>query len=272
MKIDEKKLEHFYNLGLKYEKTGNFDGAVEAYQQALKIDPNDHGGIAIRLASMKRGEIPETAPRAYISTLFDQTAELFDYILVDQLDYDVPFLLRKTFEKILPEHQFEKLLDLGCGTGLSGEAFSDNVKEKVGVDLSQKMIEIAHEKGDYNKLYVGDVVEFVSKNKDIHDLIVATDVLPYIGKLEFFFKDISYLLSAGGYFGFSTEKLTFDTESVKTYSIGAYQRYAHNENYIFEQLSINKLKCVYFDTIIVRKEQGKPVEGQLFIAQKCAER
>ena len=39
---------------------------------------------------MGRADAPERAPDAYVATLFDQNAEHFDDMLVEQLGYAVP--------------------------------------------------------------------------------------------------------------------------------------------------------------------------------------
>ena len=57
-KIDEEALAEAYNRALALEKAGDIDAAVEAYQDVLAIDPDDHGGAAVRIASMGRGETP----------------------------------------------------------------------------------------------------------------------------------------------------------------------------------------------------------------------
>ncbi len=47
------------------------------------------------------------------------------------------------------------------------------------------MIEVAYEKGDYQALFVGEAVRFLETTDEPQwDLIVATDVLPYMGELE----------------------------------------------------------------------------------------
>ncbi|WP_297322035.1 methyltransferase domain-containing protein [uncultured Bartonella sp.] len=268
MKTNKSKLEHFYNLGLALEKQGNFDKAADAYRQALAIDPEDFGGIRVRLASIDRGETPVTASKAYVATLFDQNADMFDYILVDQLGYDVPLQLREEIIKVFRARKFQKMLDLGCGTGLSGDALEDIANEKTGVDLSENMIEIAHEKGDYQKLFVGDVVDFVLKAGSLWDLIVATDVLPYMGDIKVFFSGVSKCLEKNGVFGFSTETLHSSAFDGHHYKVGPYQRFAHQQAYIEEMLAKNALECLTVNNIVVRAEQGEPVTGQLFLARK----
>ncbi len=93
--FDQEALAEAYERALALEKAGDFDAAAKAYEDVLRIDPDDHGGAAVRLASMGRGAVPLKAPDAYVSTLFDQHAEMFDTILVDQLGYDVPLQLRE---------------------------------------------------------------------------------------------------------------------------------------------------------------------------------
>jgi len=99
-KIDEDALAEAYNRALSLEKSGDFDAAARAYAEVLALDPDDHGGAAVRLASMGRGETPEKAPDAYVATLFDQHAEVFENVLVDQLGYCVPLLVRQRFQAL----------------------------------------------------------------------------------------------------------------------------------------------------------------------------
>jgi predicted TPR repeat methyltransferase len=61
-KTDDDALAEAYNRALSLEKSGDFDLAAAAYAEVLALDPDDHGGAAVRLASMKRGEVP--GPRA----------------------------------------------------------------------------------------------------------------------------------------------------------------------------------------------------------------
>ncbi len=120
--LDQEALAEAYNRALALEKAGDFDAAAKAYEEVLQIDPDDHGGAAVRLASMGRGAVPLKAPDAYVATLFDQHAEMFDTILVDQLGYDVPLQLREMLLEMDDAFNAERMLDLGCGAGLSADA------------------------------------------------------------------------------------------------------------------------------------------------------
>ncbi len=131
-KIDEKALADAYNKALELEKSGKFEDAAAAYRTVLELDPDDHGGAAVRIASMGIGEAPPKAPDAYVATLFDQHAEAFESILVDQLEYCVPLLVRQRIQA-LGLGPFKKMLDLGCGTGLTGGALRDIVDDITGL-------------------------------------------------------------------------------------------------------------------------------------------
>lgn len=266
-KIDEEALAEAYNRALALEKAGNFDAAAAAYREVLEIDPDDHGGASIRLASMGRGETPVKAPDAYIETLFDQHADVFDNVLVDQLDYCVPLLVRQRLQA-LELGPFKRVLDLGCGTGLTGGALRDMAEDITGVDLSENMVEVAHEKDLYETLYVAEAVDFLDDNDDApFDLIVATDVLPYIGALEALFFGAVDNLVPGGLLVFSSETLPEDTFAGRPYMVGPHQRFAHSEAYLRDRLSATGFEIGEIGDITVRMEEGAPIAGHLVIAR-----
>ncbi|GHC71863.1 methyltransferase domain-containing protein [Limoniibacter endophyticus] len=267
--LDQAALEEAYNRALDLEKAGDYDAAARAYEEVLALDPEDHGGASVRMASMGRGTVPEKAPDAYVATLFDQHAEMFDTILVDQLGYDVPLQLREALLEIDPRFHVERMLDLGCGTGLSADALEDMAAHKTGVDISENMVEIAYEKGDYDKLFVGEVVHFLDNTEDAAwNLIVATDVLPYMGDLERFFSGVEKHLLSGGFFGFSSETLEDARFEGRDFTVGDHQRFAHPRSYVERLLNAHDMDCVCCADIIVRNERDAPVPGHLYVAKK----
>ncbi|UXS31975.1 class I SAM-dependent methyltransferase [Agrobacterium tumefaciens] len=266
-KIDEEALAEAYNRALALEKAGDVDAAVKAYEEVLAIDPDDHGGAAVRIAAMGRGETPPKAPDAYVETLFDQHAEAFEDILVEQLGYAVPMMVRQRLQA-LNLGPFKRLLDLGCGTGLTGEALRDMADDITGIDISENMVEIAHEKDLYETLYVAEAEDFLEDNDDeAFDIITATDVLPYLGALEPLFFGAAENLNPGGLLIFSSETLPEATMAGRPYIVGPHQRFAHAETYVRERLAATGFEILEVTDINVRMQDGNPTPGHLVISK-----
>jgi len=270
-KIDEEALAEAYNRALALEKSGDVDAAVKAYQHVLELDPDDHGGAAVRIASMGRGETPMKAPDAYVETLFDQHAEVFEDVLVEQLGYHVPMLVRQRLQA-LHLGPFRRLLDLGCGTGLTGGTLRDVVGDMTGIDISEKMVEVAHEKDLYETLFVAEVEDFLDDNdEELFDIITATDVLPYLGALEPLFFGAADNMTPGGLFIFSSETLPEGVLAGRSFMVGPHQRFAHALSYIRDRLADTGFDVLEVTDINVRMEDGKPTPGHLVIAKYRSE-
>jgi len=261
-------LAEAYNRGLAAEHAGDIAAAVLAYREVLAIDPDDRGGVSVRLAALGEGEIPEAAPPAYVATLFDQTAERFDEILVEQLGYSVPMMLRELLDQrgVRPA---ARLLDLGCGTGLAGVSLADRARHLTGCDLSAEMVSIAYDREVYTDLYIAEAVMLLeSWDEDPFDLIVATDVLPYLGAVDPLFAGVAAHLLPGGHFAFSTETLPGDAFDARGYAVGPRQRFAHAPDHLRARLKAHGLTVTALAEITVRWEDGAPVHGHLFLARR----
>lgn len=266
--IDEEALAEAYNRALALEKAGDLEAAAAAYAEVLELDPEDHGGAVVRLASMGLGATPPKAPDAYVATLFDQNADVFDDVLVEQLGYCVPLLVRQRLQT-MEGRFFSRMLDLGCGTGLTGGALRDMCEHITGIDLSENMVEIAADRGVYDDLYVGEIVDFLGDIEEMPwDLIVATDVLPYVGGLEPFLAGTARCSAAGAIFAFSSETLPETVFAGRPFMVGPHQRFAHSEAYVREGLSAAGFKFLAADPITVRHEDGAPIPGHLYIARR----
>ena len=264
--IDWDAMDALYDEAREADVTGDTGKAVTLYRELLQRDPDDHLGVSLRLAKLT-GEHPAKAPNAYVAALFDQTAELFDSILVDELGYNVPLLIADAL-KSLQLGPFDSWLDLGCGTGLCAMALEEVTKRRTGVDLAPTMIEIAYELELYEKLYVGEAVSFLRSPEAAgpYALITAADVLPYIGDLDPLFGALEARTASGSVLAFSSEHLAGNAWD---FQVGAHKRFAHSSNCITRTLKAHGWEQFRTDRITVRLEQGEPVPGELVFARRA---
>ncbi|WP_018688010.1 methyltransferase domain-containing protein [Ahrensia kielensis] len=275
MSDNEQELADTYNQALAFEKEGQPEKAADLYAKCLSMDPSDMCGASVRLASLGLGEAPLKAPDAYVATLFDQHADDFDDILTGQLQYAVPMQVAEYLAANAPG-PYQRMLDLGCGTGLSGMMLLDMCVHATGVDLSENMIDKADERACYDELFVNEAVHYLqewSKSEapehQPFDLLVATDVLPYIGALEDLFDGLKSNAAPNAKLVFSAETLPYDMMEGKDWHITPNQRFAHSKTYLqamCERAGFSEVEL--FQDITVRLEQGAPIPGYLVIAQK----
>ncbi|MEM6665638.1 MAG: S-adenosylmethionine-dependent methyltransferase, partial [Pseudomonadota bacterium] len=130
------------------------------------------------------------------------------------------------------------------------------------------MLEIAHEKGCYSALYAAEAVTFLAHTDEApFHLIVAADVLPYVGDAVPLLSSTAARLLSGGLIAFSTEIPPPGVVFADGYGVGPNQRFAHEPDYLRRCLSETGFGLTHAEPITVRHESGKPVVGELIIAQ-----
>ncbi|MEM9097439.1 MAG: methyltransferase [Pseudomonadota bacterium] len=263
---DDDALANAYERGLAAEKAGDVKGAAKAYREVLRLDPADHGGVAVRLASIGQAPDPDRAPEAYVTTLFDQQAPQFDEILVARLGYRVPEMIAEALRdaELGP---FTRALDVGCGTGLVGVALEGRLGQLIGVDLSEEMLAETDDRDLYDQLFVGEAIQFLKEEGTPFDLIVAADVLPYLGGLETFFAALRPCLTEGGVLALSTETLPERAFDTRGWKVGTKTRFAHAESYLRALIASHQLEIVTFKEITVRMDEGEGIPGHLVLAR-----
>jgi predicted TPR repeat methyltransferase len=177
---------------------------------------------------------------------------------VKALSYRGPELLRDALERIAPGIKFQRVLDLGCGTGLMGEAIRDRTDELTGVDLSPAMIEAARRKNIYAKLEAAGLLEFLGRQAGTYDLVLAADVFVYFGDLSQLFRSIARV--ASGPVAFTLE--THDGEGVALLKT---LRYAHSEQHLRAVAVANGFEIRLLEKASTRTEKGEPVAGLLAV-------
>jgi predicted TPR repeat methyltransferase len=257
----------WFNLGEMQRQLGQSDAAIAAYRKVIELDPSDIFGAGLRLARL-RASTPDGMPEAYVRGMFDQYAPRFDAELVETLGYRAPALLRGAVEAACRAQgravAFDTMLDLGCGTGLSGAAFRDCAKHLTGVDLSCGMIALAQHKTIYERLAADEIERFLAAEITAarsYSLIVAADVFAYLASLSGICAAAAHAMTDGALFAFTVE--THPGDGVV---LGDGLRYAHGAAHV--RAALAGLKLLELSEVSTRNEAGTPVPGLLVVAQR----
>lgn len=252
----------WFRLGEMQLEAGDAAGAAEAWRMALKLDPDDRLGAALKLDLAGQGGELASMPPAFVETLFDQYAQKFEDSLVGKLDYRAPDLLLDAVLAASPG-PFVRAIDLGCGTGLMGERLRPLCARLDGYDLSEGMLREARAKNIYDLLERADIAHLRPKGEPA-DLVVAADVYMYLGALEAAFASAAGLLADGGLFAFSVERL----DEPSGFRLRDTRRFAHSEAYVRQVLEGARLRLVSLSRATIRRDRNAPVEGLIFVAAK----
>jgi predicted TPR repeat methyltransferase len=263
LELNTNYLPAHQNLAAIFLKVQQIDKAIMHYEAMLAQNEND-AEIKHILSALKQEEIPTQAPGTYITNLFDSYAEHYDIHLQDFLKYDVPKQIREALNisniKITKDCN---ILDLGCGTGLSGEEFKDLSANLVGIDLSDKMLAVAKNRNIYKELICADINVAIKQYQN-QDLIIAADVLSYFGALDTICHLVYNALNPGGIFACSVE-----SGDTYPYILATTIRYQHHEQYIKEMLEKNNLLLIDCRKTILRKQHQGHIDGYIVIACKA---
>ena len=259
-----KSARTWHCLGEARRALGQTDRATYAYRKALDLDPTDQHGAGLALALAGGAPMPDKAPEAYVRQLFDDYADRFDQALVQKLDYRAPQVLAGALERTLPNATGLSVMDAGCGTGLAAPVLKPLAARLDGVDLSQAMVAKAAERDLYDELVVGELVGTLAGRAGTYDLIVAADVLVYLGDLEPVLAAAARALKPGGSFAFTVEK-TADTAS---YLLGPKQRYAHAPDYVRDKAVAAGFEPMVMDDAVTRRDGGQDVPGLVVVLKK----
>lgn len=241
---------------------GDRRGAVAALKACLDLDPADASGASLELAHLQESPL-DAAPSAYVAALFDAYAGAFDAALVERLQYRTPGKLAALIRSLRPA-PYQRVIDLGCGTGLMGAALGRDAAYLKGVDLSAEMIAAARKRGLYSALEQTGLVQALKDPQAPYDLIVASDVFIYIGDLAPVIEAAAARLQHDGLLAFSVEKGPTD----KDFAVGESLRFRHNEAYVRRLGPRAGLVVATIEPVEIRLDAGAPVPGFLAVFRK----
>ena len=246
-------------LGCAWLAAGEADKALEAFAALAPETP----GLAEKSAQAEAMRARPRSDAGYVRHLFDQFSADYDARMLSQLCYRAPQILRRLADLTLPGRSRLAVLDLGCGTGLSGAAFKDLAARLDGIDLSPAMIEQARSRGIYDSLVVADIENALTPAAGRYDLALAADTLVYLGDLTAIMRGVARALEADGFFLFTVEK-----KEGEGFELGPKRRWRHSESYLRELAGANGLEIAGLLACNPRTEASVPVEGLALALRK----
>jgi predicted TPR repeat methyltransferase len=254
------------NLGIAQLKSGQLEKAKENFGKVLRQHQHSPE-IAYLYSALTQNNIPAVPPRQYIQQLFDHYAKYYETHMIDSLHYQVPQQLRRLLEKNiapLPDRAW-KILDIGCGTGLSGLPFRQFSQKLTGIDLSPKMLSLAKHKLIYDELIEMDILDYLQKTPCAYDLGVAADTFNYFGELSGLFSACAETLKPKGYLLFSVEA---SEEITHNWSLMPHGRYCHTLPYLETLAKKHHFEIMAIEESALRVQNQMPVKGLLCLFQR----
>lgn len=236
--------------------------AVAAYRDAVNHGV-DAGQVALHLAVLGVEPPPAALPPANVVAIFDRYAESFDRNLIEDLKYGIPVAIADAMKRHVRADGLD-ILDLGCGTGLTGERIVSFKRRMTGVDLSPKMLEKARQRGIYDDLVCAELVAFLDTQQESCDVVVSADVFIYIGDLAPVFQRVRRALRKDGLFCFSVEASP-DGDVVFRDSF----RFAHSAAYLQRLAQTNDFSVEELTPVIVRHDRDTRIEGYLAVLRRA---
>jgi predicted TPR repeat methyltransferase len=240
---------------------GHLDEAKRVGEKLLQLQPDD-AVVNYLMKAVGGEERVQQSPSEYIVEYFDSFANGFDAKLVDVLRYEVPAKICAAVQRAVQSKQKYQVVDAGCGTGLCGPLLRPLAASLVGVDLSPKMLDQAGKRGLYDELVCEELIGFLNRSPDRFDLVVAADVVVYIGDLTSLFAAAAKSIRAGGHFAFSTESW-----GGETYLLQPSGRFAHSPSYVraVAERAFSEQDCI---ETMIRLEANVPTNGNLFVFRR----
>jgi predicted TPR repeat methyltransferase len=295
-------LDAHNNLGNVLRKQGQPGEAFACFERALALNP-DHTATQLNVCStlyelsladkdaaaaqaarllgehgakpiMRRGlaglmgAAPEEPHNSdYARELFDHFAGTFDKTLTELGYLETPRAIAAALDIADRAGPGLDVLDAGCGTGLCGPHFRAAARSLVGVDLSPKMLDKARALGIYDQLVRGDAIGFMLDRRDAFNVIVSSDVLPYIGDVSRFLRAAHQALRPAGQLAVSVESLARE-ECEDDYQLSASGRYQHSRPYLEKAFGDAGLAIKTVTERVMRREGGRPADAWILIAEK----
>jgi predicted TPR repeat methyltransferase len=250
------------NLAAIHARLGQKQQAIDLLTKAQSSNPHDPSCQLMLAALTGDTRAAKTSPE-YARNLFNNYALYYNRHLKETLQYTLPEhfarIMHQTIYSVAP---IPHSLDLGCGTGLMGNVLRELSTQLTGVDIAEKMLKQAAQTGLYNQLITREGVDFLESCPTPFNLIVAADMLPYLGDLHPLFLAIRRGLTQGGYWLFSIE-----ISAKEQYQLQPSTRFAHHPEYIRALQAQHQLHIIHQERVIARHQAEQEVPVMVYLMQ-----
>lgn len=250
-----------YFLARCYEVKRDKDHALDLYVQILQSEPkNTRANFRYSYLSGKKidfipleimEENADYAAHNYNVDHKEESAALKE--LINEL---VSYCHTDGEQKVF----FEKILDLGCNTGICGELLTGrfHYKEMALISISERMLDIASalaqdNTGIYTSLVRGDLNKFLNDDQNKYGLIIASNALSSYSQIDLILQNILLHLCDNGI----AALLLNDLFNCKDEFNAQTMEFAVSKNYVESVLSKLKARNTIIKTTDSKESVGK---------------
>lgn len=245
----------WYEFGEVAQCVGRREEARSAYQQYFDRNPQD-GEIEHLLIALRDETPPSRASDRAIQHIYKNFAPSYEERMVDDLKYAGPARMLEAVRETIGDRNDLTVLDLGCGSGLTGNAFRECAGSLTGVDLSNEMIELARKRQIYDQLELAEITDWLNRGEKLFDLIVSCDCLIYFGDLTNILRAASRRLTSNGILAFSLER-----GSHAPFHLTDTGRYNHHPDHVHQAAAACGMEILKVFEGFLRMEYGEEVAG-----------
>jgi predicted TPR repeat methyltransferase len=260
--LEPENWDAWYDLGEISQCVGRREEARVAYQKYFDARPDD-GEIEHLLIALRDDAPPPRASDRAILHIYKTFAASYETRMLDDLKYAGPQRIEDGLKAVIGDRRELRVLDLGCGSGLSGAMIKPRATSLTGVDLSPEMLELARARNIYDRLEQGEITEWLGREETPFDLIMSCDCLIYFGDLGAIVQAAAKRLVPGGVFAMSMERGLRDP-----YFLTDTGRYTHHPDHVRDVAAKAGLTVAYINEAFLRFEYGEEVMGLYAILQK----
>ena len=125
------------------------------------------------------------------------------------------------------------------------------------------MLKLAEARKIYDQLIEGDITSILSSSAESYDMILAGDVLVYIGDLSQVMSAAANSLRKGGAFAF-----TIENHAGEGFLLHGDSRFSHSIQYIRDLATANGLRESSITPATIRINYGKGVSGSIIVFER----